>query len=131
MLAALALGCDFGYIGTRFIATEESMAPHAYRNMVISSTSDDIVYSPFFTGVPGNYLVPSIVAAGIDPAQVRAAKVGVREVSLNRDERPKTWKDIWGAGQGVGSIDAVMPVRTLVDRMIAEYQVAKERLGTL
>ena len=131
VLAALALGCDFGYIGTRFIATEESMAPHAYRNMVISSTSDDIVYSPFFTGVPGNYLVPSIVAAGIDPAQVRAAKVGVREVSLNRDERPKTWKDIWGAGQGVGSIDAVMPVRTLVDRMIAEYQVAKERLGTL
>ena len=131
VLAALALGCEFGYIGTRFIVTEESMAPHAYRNMILASTSEDIVYSPFFTGVPGNYLVPSIVAAGIDPAEVRAAKVGVRAVSLNRDERPKTWKDIWGAGQGVGSIDAVLPVRALVDRMIVEYRAAKERLDTL
>ena len=131
MLAALALGCEFGYIGTRFIVTEESMASHAYRNMILSSTSDDIVYSPFFTGVPGNYLVPSIVAAGIDPAEVRGAMVGAREVSLNRDSRPKTWKDIWGAGQGVGGIDAVLPVRALVDRMIVEYRAAKERLDAL
>ena len=70
-------------------------------------------------------------AAGIDPADVRSAKVGGREVSMNRDSRPKTWKDIWGAGQGVGAIDAVLPVRELVDRMIVEYRDAKARLDTM
>ncbi len=128
VLAALALGCDFAYLGTRFITTTESMAPAAYQDMIVQSASSDILYSPYFTGVPGNYLKASIVAAGIDPIEVLAAKAG-GAVTLNKDARPKTWKDIWGAGQGVGAIDSTMPVRQLVDQMIAEFNDAKQKLA--
>jgi nitronate monooxygenase len=127
VLAALALGCDFAYLGTRFIPTEESMAPDAYQQMIINADSTDIIYSPFFTGVPGNYLKPSILAAGLDPAEVLAAKPG-GAVTLNKDARPKAWKDIWGAGQGVGAIAKTMTTRALVDQLIAEFNAAKSRL---
>jgi nitronate monooxygenase len=124
ILAARALGCDFAYLGTRFIPTTESMAPDRYQNMVIDADAAEILYSPYFTGVPGNYLKASIIAAGIEPEDVLAAKVG-GSVSLNKDLRPKAWKDIWGAGQGVGAIDTIMSVRELVDQLIAQYEQAK------
>jgi len=124
ILAARALGCDFAYLGTRFIPTTESMAPDRYQNMVIDADAAEILYSPYFTGVPGNYLKASIIAAGIEPEDVLAAKVG-GSVSLNKDLRPKAWKDIWGAGQGVGAIDKIMSVRELVDQLLAEYEQAK------
>jgi nitronate monooxygenase len=100
------------------------MAPDRYQNMVIDADAAEILYSPYFTGVPGNYLKASIIAAGIEPEDVLAAKVG-GSVSLNKDLRPKAWKDIWGAGQGVGAIDTIMSVRELVDQLSAEYEQAK------
>lgn len=127
VLAALALGCDFAYLGTRFIPTTESMAPDKYQEMILQSDATDIIYSPFFTGVPGNYLKPSIVAAGLDPAEVLAAKAG-GDVRLSKETKPKAWKDIWGAGQGVGAIDAIVPVRTLVDQLIREFNEAKAKI---
>ncbi len=127
ILAAQALGCDFAYMGTRFIATEESMAPARYQEMVVESDSTDILYTPYFTGVPGNYLKPSIIAAGLDIEEVSAAKVG-GTVSLNKDTKPKAWKDIWGAGQGVGAIQNALSVHELVDQLIDEYQAAKQLL---
>jgi nitronate monooxygenase len=127
VLGALALGCDFAYLGTRFIPTTESMAPDKYQQMILESDATDIIYSPFFTGVPGNYLKPSIVAAGIDPAEVLAAKAG-GDVRLSKETKPKAWKEIWGAGQGVGAIDKIVSVRTLVDQLINEFNDAKAKL---
>ena len=127
ILAAQALGCDFAYLGTRFIATEESMAPARYQEMIVESDSTDVLYTPFFTGVPGNYLKPSIIAAGLDIEEVSAARTG-GTVSLNKETRPKTWKDIWGAGQGVGSIQNAPSVHELVNQLIEEYQSAKRQL---
>ena len=131
VLAAQALGCDFAYLGTRFIPTKESSAQAAYQQMIVDADSTDIIYSPFFTGVPGNYLKPSIVAAGIDPEVVREAKTGGSNggaVNMNKDTRPKTWKDIWGAGQGVGSIQKIQSIREVIDEMIEEYQATRKRL---
>ena len=127
ILAAQALGCDFAYMGTRFIATEESMAPSRYQEMVVESDSTDILYTPYFTGVPGNYLKPSIIAAGLDIDEVSAAKTG-GAVSLGKETKPKAWKDIWGAGQGVGAIQSAVSVHELVSQLIDEYQAAKRQL---
>ena len=103
ILGALALGCDFAYLGTRFIPTTESMANINYQKMVVDAEATDIIYSPYFTGVPGNYLKPSIIAAGIDLAEVQAAKSG-GAVSLSKETKPKAWKEIWGCGQGIGAV---------------------------
>ena len=127
VLGALALGCDFAYLGTRYIPTAESMAPERYQQMILDADSTDIIYSPYFTGVPGNYLKPSIVAAGIDPAEVLAAKTG-GDVRLSKETKPKAWKEIWGAGQGVGAIESIVSVRTLVDQLISEFNEAKAKL---
>ena len=127
ILAAQALGCDFAYMGTRFIATEESMAPARYQEMVVESDSTDILYTPYFTGVPGNYLKPSIIAAGLDLEEVIASKPG-GAVSLGKETKPKAWKDIWGAGQGVGAIQCALPIHELVNQLIDEYQAAKRQL---
>lgn len=118
--AVEVLGADLGYMGTRFIATEESMASDAYRQMLIDSDVDDIVLSDKFTGVPANYLRPSIVAAGIDLASYD------RRASVNIDQRDdaKAWRDIWSAGQGVGSVTQVESVAALVARLKAEYAAA-------
>jgi nitronate monooxygenase len=127
VLAAQAMGCDAAYFGTRFIATCESMAPDHYKQMVVDCNAEDIVYTPYFSGVHGSYLKPSIRNAGLDPDNLPAAPPeGVKYRS--RDERPKTWKEIFGAGQGVGSIDAILPAGEVVDRMVREYAAAKARL---
>jgi nitronate monooxygenase len=128
ILAAESIGADFAYIGTRFIATREANAAEGYKRMIVESAAADIVYTPFFTGVHGNYLKPSISAAGLDPDNLAP----VDKSSMNFGSgRTKAWKDIWGAGQGVGNIDDVPPVRELVARLRKEYDTARARvLGT-
>jgi nitronate monooxygenase len=128
ILAAEAIGADFAYIGTRFIATREARASEAYKQMIVDSTAAVIVYTPFFSGVHGNYLKKSIAAAGLDPDNLPAADKSKMNFGSNR-ERPKAWKDIWGAGQGVGNIDDVPPARELIDRLRREYLAARARLA--
>lgn len=128
ILAAQALGCDFAYMGTRFIATEESLAHEKYRDMIVQSTIEDVLYTAFFSGVPANYLIPSIEAAGLDVAQLRQQDAN-HAVNLDKTTKPVAWKDIWGAGQGVGATQAVIPTRALVDQLIDEYHTARQRLS--
>ena len=120
--AAEALGADFAYMGTRFIATEESLAGDDYRQMLIDGTIDDIILSPYFTGVPANYLLPSVVQAGIDPAEL--AKPNPKISFDNPDARAKAWKDIWSAGQGLGSIHKVQKIADLVADLKRDYDAA-------
>lgn len=125
VLAAEAMGADFAYVGTRFIATREGNAVDAYKQMIVDSSAADVVYTPFFTGVHGNYLKASIAAAGLDPDNLAPAD----KSSMNFGSgRTKAWKDIWGAGQGVGNIDDVPRVRELVERLRREYLAARDRL---
>lgn len=127
ILAAEAIGADFAYIGTRFIASQEANAPEAYKQMIQQSRAADILYTPFFTGVHGNYLKPSVVAAGLDPDNLPAVDKNKMNFGTDRD-KPKAWKEIWGAGQGVGNIDDAPPVRELVERLRREYEEARVRL---
>lgn len=127
VLAAQAMGCDAAYMGTRFIATHESLAVDAYKQMIVDSHAEDIVYTPFFSGVHGSYLKPSIRNAGLDPDHLPENEG--KTLYRSRDERPKTWKDIWGAGQGVGDIDSIPTTRELVDRIVEEYETAKRNLA--
>jgi nitronate monooxygenase len=127
VLAAEAAGADFAYIGTRFIATREANAPDAYKQMIVRSKAADVVYTPYFTGVHGNYLKPSIAAAGLDPDNLPHPDKTAMNFGSSRD-KPKAWKEIWGAGQGVGNIEDVPPVRELVGRLRREYREARERL---
>jgi len=128
ILAAEAIGADFAYIGTRFIASREANAPEAYKQMIQQSRAADILYTPFFTGVNGNYLKPSIVAAGLDPDNLPVVDKTKMNFGTDRD-KPKAWKEIWGAGQGVGNIDDAPPVRQLVERLRREYEEARRRLA--
>ena len=128
VLAAQAMGCDAAYMGTRFIATRESLAIDRYKQMLVECNAEDIVYTPFFSGVHGSYLKPSIRSAGLDPDNL-PAEGGDKLKYRSRDERPKTWKDIWGAGQGVGNVESVMPAGALVDRIVEEYNAARAKLG--
>jgi nitronate monooxygenase len=128
ILAAEAVGADFAYIGTRFIACREANAPEGYKHMIVSSKAADVLYTPYFTGVHGNYLKPSIVAAGLDPDNLPAVDKTKMNFGSDRD-KPKAWKEIWGAGQGVGNIDDAPPVRELVERLRREYEAAKGRLA--
>ncbi len=127
VLAAEAMGCDLAYLGTRFIATKESMAGEKYKQMIVDSNSGDIVYTPLFSGVHGSYLAGSIRNAGLDPANLPVSETPGQY--RNRNERPKTWTEIWGAGQGVGNIDDSPTVAALVDRLEVEYRAARARLG--
>ena len=127
ILAAEAMGCDLAYLGTRFIATRESMAVDRYKRMIVDSNSGDIVYTPLFSGVHGSYLAGSIRNAGLDPDHLPVNEAPGQY--LNREERPKTWKEIWGAGQGVGNIDDIPAVAELVDRLESEYRAARRRIG--
>lgn len=127
VLAAQAMGCDLAYLGTRFIATRESNAADRYKQMISDARAADILYTAFFTGVHGSYLKPSVRAAGLDPDNLPAAPAGQMNYD-RREERPKAWKDIWGAGQGVGNISDVPPVADLVDRLEREYCAARARL---
>lgn len=125
--AARVLGADFAYIGSAFIATQEANAPDAYKQMIASSTAEDIVYSNLFTGVHGNYLKPSIVAAGMDPDNLPESdpsKMSFATDAAGDRAKPKAWKEIWGSGQGIGSVSKVVPVADLVARLKAEYEAA-------
>ncbi len=126
ILAAQAMGADFAYIGTRFIATHEANAVEAYKQAIVDSAAKDVVYTPYFTGVHGNYLSKSIVAAGLDPANLPVKDKTAMSFGGSRDA--KAWKDIWGAGQGVGTIDDVMPTAELIARLMQEYRSAKSAL---
>ena len=125
ILAAQAMGADLAYFGTRFIATEEATAVPAYKEMLVDSKAVDIVYTDLFTGILGNYLKASIVNAGLDPDDL-PDKEG--DGAMFASTGAKAWKDVWGAGQGVGGIDSIVPTRDLVLRLEQEYREAKERL---
>ena len=125
ILAAQAMGADFAYIGSAFIATHEARAQDAYKQAIVDSNSDDIVYSNLFTGVHGNYLAPSIRAAGLDPDNLPESDPS--KMNFGGDAK-KAWKDIWGCGQGIGAINAVTSTAELVARLRREYLEARARL---
>jgi nitronate monooxygenase len=127
VLAAQAMGADFAYIGSAFIATEEARATDAYKQAIVESNSDDIVYSNLFTGVHGNYLAPSIRAAGLDPLNLPESDPS--KMNFGGAGAAKAWKEIWGCGQGIGSIDRVQSVADYVAQLKREYGLARERLG--
>ena len=128
ILAAQAAGADLAYMGTRFIATEEANAADAYKQAVVDSAAEDIIYTNLFTGVHGNYLRSSIVAAGLDPDALPEADKSKMNFASGGSSRAKAWRDIWGSGQSVAGIHEVLPVAQLVDRLHAEYTAAVARV---
>lgn len=130
VLAARAMGADFAYIGSAFIATQEAHASPAYKQAIVDSTAKDIVYSDLFTGVHGNYLRPSIVAAGLDPDNLPAGDVSTMKFGSGEGSKAKAWKDVWGCGQGIGVIDDVPPVGEYVDRLVRQYEAALARVAS-
>ena len=130
VLAALAAGADFAYIGSAFIATDEARASDAYKQCIVDSNSDDIVYSSLFTGVHGNYLKPSIRAAGLDPDHLPESDPSKMDFGGGEGSK-KAWKDIWGCGQGIGAVTAVVPVAERVAKLRAELTAACRRLGAM
>jgi nitronate monooxygenase len=125
--AARVLGADFAYIGSAFIATKEANAAEKYKEMITSSDAEDIVYSNLFTGVHGNYLKPSIVAAGMDPDNLPSSdpsKMNFGTDASGERAKPKAWKEIWGSGQGVGSLSEILPAAELIARFKKEYDEA-------
>lgn len=127
ILAAQAMGADMAYMGSLFIASQEARASEAYKQAIVDCSSKDIVYSNYFTGVHGNYLRPSISAAGLDPNHLPEADASKMDFDKASDGA-KAWRDIWGAGQGIGAVKAVEPVAAIVDRLEREYQAARARL---
>lgn len=125
VLAAQAMGADFGYIGSAFIATHEARASDEYKQAIVAGSSDDIVYSNLFTGVHGNYLAPSIRAAGMDPDNLPESDPS--KMNFGGDSK-KAWKDIWGCGQGIGAISAVTSTAEMVAKLRREYEAARARL---
>jgi nitronate monooxygenase len=125
ILAAQAMGADLAYIGTRFIATQEANAAEGYKEMIVGSSAADIVYTPYFTGVPGNYLKPSIAAQGLDPDDLPHADKAKMSFGSGT---AKAWRDVWGSGQGVGLIDDTPPAAEVIARLKSEYLQAKARL---
>ena len=128
VLAAQAMGADFAYLGSAFIATVEARASDAYKQCIVDSNSDDIVYSNLFTGVHGNYLKPSVRSAGMDPDKLPESDPTTMNFG-GGDAAKKAWKDIWGCGQGIGAVKAVVPTAALVARLRREYDAARARLG--
>lgn len=126
ILSALAMGADGGYAGTMFIATEEANAAEGYKQMICDSSAEDILYTDHFTGVHGNYLIPSITKAGLDPAAMTGEKGDVSRVAAG--EKSKAWRDIWGAGQGIGTIREVPPTANVIERLTAEFDAARKAL---
>nr|WP_259371945.1 nitronate monooxygenase family protein [Caldimonas mangrovi] len=127
VLAAQAMGADFAYVGSAFIATEEARANEGYKQMITRSTSQDIVYSSLFTGVHGNYLRGSIVNAGLDPDHLPESDPSKMDFGGGEGAK-KAWKDIWGCGQGIGAVKDVVPARVLIERLRREYSEAKQHL---
>jgi nitronate monooxygenase len=129
VLAAQAMGADFAYIGTAFIATEEARASDDYKRAIVEGNSDDIVYSNLFTGVHGNYLAPSIVAAGMDPANLPQGDLKTMNFASGEGSKAKAWKDIWGSGQGIGAIGEVTSAAAYIEKLKQQYQAARQRLA--
>lgn len=129
ILAAQAMGADLAYMGSAFIATKEANAPEAYKQMIVESSAEDIIYSNLFTGVSGNYLKGSIVNAGLDPAALPQSDPSKMSFgSGEQGSKAKAWKDIWGAGQGVGAVHEIVPTADLIARLKREYDEAKRGL---
>ena len=129
VLAAQAMGADFAYIGSAFIATQEARASDAYKQAIVDGNSDDIVYSSLFTGVHGNYLKPSIRAAGMDPDNLPDGDVKTMNFAGGEGSKSKAWKDIWGCGQGIGAVREVTGAGEYVEKLKLEYAEAKRRLA--
>ncbi|SDR38302.1 nitronate monooxygenase family protein [Pseudovibrio sp. Tun.PSC04-5.I4] len=127
ILAAQAMGADLAYIGSAFIATEEANAEQAYKQMIVDSGAEDIVYSNLFTGVHGNYLKPSIENAGMDPSNLAEGNLKTMDFGSDKD-KPKSWKEIWGCGQGIGAIKSIGTVAELVATFTADYEKARKEL---
>ena len=128
VLAAQAMGADFAYIGSPFIATEEANADEGYKQGIVEGRASDIVYSNLFTGVHGNYLRGSIVAAGLDPDNLPEGDLKTMNFGGGNSSKAKAWRDIWGSGQGIGAVDRVESVATRVERLTREYDAARSRL---
>ncbi len=126
VLAAQAMGADLAYMGSAFIATHEARADARYKQMIVDSRAEDIVYSNLFTGVHGNYLKPSILAAGLDPDALPASDPS--QMNFGSTREAKAWRDIWGCGQGIGAIKEIVPAADLVARLAREYEAARARL---
>lgn len=131
VLAAQAAGADLAYVGSAFLATEESRAAEGYKQMIVDSSAADIVYSNLFTGVHGNYLRGSIEAAGMDADNLPESDPSVMDFGTGEDSDSKAWRDIWGAGQGVGAVSEVVTARELVDRLRTEYELAASALSSV
>lgn len=129
ILAAQAMGADFAYIGSPWIATKEARAVEGYKQAIVEGSASDIVYSNLFTGVHGNYLRPSIVAAGLDPDNLPESDPSKMNFGSGGNTEAKAWKDIWGSGQGIGAVKAVESVAERVDRLEAEYNQARKELA--
>lgn len=129
ILAAQAMGADLAYIGSRWLATRESNVDDAYRNAILESSASDIVYTNLFTGVHGNYLKKSIAAAGMDPDNLPCADKSAMNFGSGGASKSKAWRDIWGAGQGVGLMDDIPTVAEMVERLAGEYHDARRRLA--
>ena len=129
VLAAEAMGADFGYIGSAFIATKEANASEAYKQAIVEGAAGDIVYTNLFTGVHGNYLRPSIVAAGLDPDNLPSSDPSKMVFGSGGSSKSKAWRDIWGCGQGIGAVEEVLGAGEYVERLIAQYRAARARLG--
>ncbi len=129
VLAAQAMGADFGYIGSPFIATTEANADAAYKDGIVAGKAADIVYSNLFTGVHGNYLRTSIEAAGMDPDNLPEGDLKTMDFGGGNGSKPKAWRDIWGSGQGIGAVSKVESVADRIDRLEREYRAARARLA--
>ena len=129
VLAAQAMGADFAYIGSPWIATKEANAQEGYKQAIVDGNSNDIVYSNLFTGVHGNYLRPSIVSAGLDPENLPVSEPSAMNFGSGGNTEAKAWKDIWGSGQGIGAVSAIDSVAERVDRLEAEYNQARAELA--
>jgi len=128
VLAAQAMGADFGYIGSAFIATTEARAMEGYKQMITESAGDDIIYTNLFTGVHGNYLRPSVVRAGLDPENLPVSDPSKMNFGSGGNQKAKAWKDIWGCGQGIGQVKSVVSAGELVARLKREYDAALGQL---
>ncbi|MGD9799603.1 MAG: NAD(P)H-dependent flavin oxidoreductase [Parvularculaceae bacterium] len=128
VLAAEAMGANFGYIGSPFIAMDEANADDAYKDAIVSYGADDIVYTNLFTGVHGNYLKPSIIAAGLDPENLPVSDPSKMNFGSGGNTAAKAWKDIWGCGQGIGAIKKRSPTGVFVDQLVREYQAARKKI---
>jgi nitronate monooxygenase len=125
ILGAQAMGADLAYIGSAFIATKEANAPEGYKQMIVDSAAEDILYSNLFTGVHGNYLRPSVIAAGLDPADLPQSDASKMDFGSGGNQKSKAWRDIWGCGQGIGAVHSIPSAAELVARLAAEYEAAK------